>query len=115
MALERDATLNVEMDAWAKQKVEDIAGPATYKIPFESWSCYIGRTKIIKQWQLTLREHINRKPICTYWQGKKWFGSGVVAQVDWVLVWQVMTEVGWSRRKWVTKYTTGEFAHGENM
>jgi len=86
MVLERDATLNVEMDAQAKQKIEDTARLATYEIPFKSWSCYIGRTKIIKQWQLTLREHINGKPICTYWQGKKWFGSGVAAQVDWASV-----------------------------
>jgi len=113
--LERDATLNVEMDARAKEKIEDTAGPATYEIPFESWTCYIGRTKVIKQWQLTLREHINGKPICNYWQGKKWFGSGVAAQVDWASVRQATSEVGWSRRKWVMKYTTGEFAHGENM
>jgi len=48
MVLERDATLNVEMDAWAKDKIEDTARLATYEIPFESWTCYIGRTKVIK-------------------------------------------------------------------
>ena len=87
MVLERDATLNVEMDAWAKAKIEDTAGLATYEIPFESWMCYIRGTKIIKQWQLTLREHINGKPICNYWQWKKRFRGGAADQVDWALVW----------------------------
>jgi len=39
---------------------------------------------------------------------KKRYIGGVVDQVDWALVWQAMSKVGWSRRKWVTKYTTWE-------
>jgi len=86
MALEWDATLNVEMDTWAKGKIEDTAGPALYTIPFEGWTCYIGSRKIIKQWQLTLWEHINKKQLCQHWQQKQKFGNRVSDQVDWTLV-----------------------------
>jgi len=55
--------LNMEMDAWAKAKIEDVAGSTNYIIPFKGWMCYIGRTKIIKQWQHMLKEHINGKPL----------------------------------------------------
>ncbi len=40
--LERDAMLNMEMDARAKAKIEDVAGACNYIIPFEGWMCYIG-------------------------------------------------------------------------
>jgi len=99
MVLERDATLNVEMDAQAKAKIEDSAGPTNYVIPFEGWMCYIGQTKIIKQWQRMLKEHINGKPLCTYWQGKKRFGSGGTSQADWASVRRAMSEVSWNKRK----------------
>ncbi len=71
--------------------------------------------KIIKQWQLTLWEHINGNALCTHWNCKQRFGRGVSEQVDWTSVSQAMMEVRWSRRKWVTKFTLGEFSHGANM
>jgi len=113
--LEWDATLNVEMDTQAKRKIKDTPEAVSYEIPFEGWSCYIGTRKIIKQWQLTLREHLNRNPLCQHWQCKKKFGKSASDQVDWTLVGWAMTETGWSWRKWVTRFTSGEFAHGVNM
>jgi len=114
-ALERDATLNVEMDLRAKAKLADTARPGSPEVPFEGWMSYIGPRKIIKQWQLTLREHINGNVLCNHWQHKRRFGRGESEQVDWTSVRQAMTEVRWNRQKWVTKFTSGEFAHGVNM
>jgi len=103
------------MDLRAKAKLVDTAGLALHVIPFEGWMCYIGSRKIIKQWQLTLWEHINGNKLCQHWQCKQRFGRGASKQVDWTSIRQAMTEVGWSRRKWVTKFTSGEFPHGANM
>jgi len=114
-ALERDANLNVEMDLRAKAKLADTARPGSPEVPFEGWTSYIGSRKIIKQWQLTLQEHINGKVLCKHWHHKRRFGTGASEQVDWTSVRRAMTEVRWSRRKWVTKFTSGEFAHGVNM
>jgi len=76
MVLERDATLNVEMDLRAKAKLVDTAGLGSLEIPFEGWTCYIGSRKIIKQWQLTLQEHKNENALCKHWQRKQRFGRG---------------------------------------
>ena len=82
-ALTREATLNVEMDARAKEKLVPTAGTGPMGIPFEGWACYIGSKKIIKQWTLTLREHINGEKTLHHWKQKKRFGEGIAEQVDW--------------------------------
>jgi len=115
MVLEWDAMLNVKMDQWAKDKIEDTTQASNYRIPFEGWSCYIGTQKIIKQWSLTLREHINGGKLCKHWLWTGRLGDGMANQVDWESVRRAMTEVGWQQHKWVTKLATGDFAHGENM
>jgi len=113
--LGRDATLNVEMDLLAKAKIEEEAEPRNFWIPFEGWTCYIGNRKIIKQVQPRLHEHINGAPLGKHWTRTRWLGQGMIQQVDWESVRQAMSEVGWKRRKWVTKFVTGEFEYGENM
>jgi len=111
--LSREAMLNVEMDSRAKAKL----GPGTgsMAIPYEGWACYIEAKKIIKQWMLTLREHINGAKILQYWKQKERFGDGTAEQVDWDAIRRAMTDTTWRRRKWVTKFATGDFAHGKNM
>jgi len=103
------------MDLRAKAKLVDTAELTLHVIPFEGWTCYIGSRKIIKQWQSTLQEHINGNKLHQYWQCKQRFGRGASKQVDWTSISQAMMEVWWSRRKWVTKFTSGEFPHGINM
>jgi len=43
MALEWDAMLNEAMDQWAKEEIEESTQAMNYHIPFEGWSCYIGK------------------------------------------------------------------------
>jgi len=114
-ALEWDATLNVAMDQQAKEKIEETTQALNYQIPFKGWSCYIGTKKIIKQWHLSLHEHINGGKLCKHWSWTGQLGEGTADLVDWESVRRAMMEVGWQRRKWVTKLATGDFAHGENM
>jgi len=95
MALTREATLNVKMDSQAKAKLAPVQGMGSMAIPFEGWACYIGSTKIIKQWMLTLQDHINRGKILQYWKQKKRFGDGTAQQVDWEAIWRAMMEVTW--------------------
>jgi len=115
MVLTREATLNVEMDKRAKAKLTESKGTLPMDIPFEGWTCYIGSKNIIKQWALKLREHINGTKLLHHWNQRKRFREGRAKQVDWDAMHKAMTEVPWRRRKWVTKFATGEFAHGENM
>jgi len=58
-----------------QKEIKDTPEAISYEIPFEGWSCYIGTRKIIKQWQLTLREHLNGNPLCQHWQHKQKFGK----------------------------------------
>jgi len=67
MVLEQDAMLNVAMDQQAKEKIEETTQALNYRIPFKGWSCYIGTKKIIKQWHLSLHEHINGGKLCKHW------------------------------------------------
>jgi len=113
--LSREAMLNIDMDTRAKEKLAATAGTVALGIPFEGWACYIGPTKIVKQWTLKLREHINGAKLIQHWKQKKRFGDSTAEQVDWDAIRRAMTEVTGSRRKWVTKFATGEFAHGKNM
>jgi len=83
MALEQDATLNVAMDHWAKEKIEDAAEPSNYQIPFEGWTCYIRTRKIIKQWQLKLWEHLNGEQLCKHWHMMGQLGVWMAEQLDW--------------------------------
>jgi len=67
MVLGWDATLNVKMDLWAKEKIEEEAELLNFQIPFEGWTCYLGKRKIIKQVQLKLRDIYKTKNRSKSW------------------------------------------------
>jgi len=84
------------MDLRATTKLATPSGPETYDIPFEVWACYIGKTKIIKQWHLRLQEHTNGKFLHKFWHMQKRFGEGTADQMDWELIHWAMLGVRWS-------------------
>jgi len=66
--LTRDAWLNVEADALAKQKTtHPHTGPLAYKLPGYPWGCYQGSHWIMKQLGPTLWKFINGSDTLKYW------------------------------------------------
>jgi len=69
MVLMREAQLNIEADARAKEKLARyVPGPLVYSIPFAFGSCYLGNTWVVKNIIGRLREFINGQPAKSYWK-----------------------------------------------
>jgi len=116
IALTRDAWLNVEADSLAKETVNiPFVSPDFYKLPGNSWACYMAKRRIIKQLDLELRQLINSKDALSYWSKCKQWDKNTLQDVDWMSVGRAMREVPLAKRRWASKQMTGHFAHGANM
>jgi len=61
--LTQDATLNIEADALAKDKLARyVSGLVAYYLPFAYATCYVARRRVVKNIQSTLRNFINGAP-----------------------------------------------------
>ncbi len=114
--LTRDAMLNIEADTLAKDKLTRYApGPSTYVIPFSYGACYVSGRRVVKNIQATLRQHINGLPASKYWQHRRSLTPAIWAKIDWPSYQRAMLEIPLHRRRWVSKFVSGHFAHGKNM
>jgi len=56
----RDATLNIEADRLACKKLEAYQpSPKTFHIPWSQGVCYMGHHRTVKDFSMTIRDHIN--------------------------------------------------------
>jgi len=114
--LARDAWLNVEADLLAKQRVAtNHTGPQLYSLPGNPWSCYIGTRRVVKQLVSTLRTFINGKDALHYWEQRRNYTQAQLQEVDWMSFARAMKSVPLTQHRWVSKHTSGHFAHGKNM
>jgi len=114
--LTREAQLNIEADARAKEKLARyVPGPPVYSIPFAFGSCYLGKTRVVKNIIGRLREFINGQPAKSYWKKRRGIPEAVWKTIDWKSVHRAMREIPLPRRRWVSKFISGHFSHGKNM
>jgi len=108
--LPRQASMNIEMDMAAKEKVDkNQMESGAWHIPGEPWSCQITGQKLVKNIEKQLWEHMMMEPIMTYWKTK-----GKVTEpkmpMDWESMGTAMMESS-TVEKWACKFTTGFFGH----
>jgi len=67
MVLTPDAWFNMEANALAKSKVSpSFTGPSVYKLPGNSWGCYVQKKRIVTQLPSSLQKHINGQAVLSY-------------------------------------------------
>jgi len=114
--LSRDAWLNVEADGLVKDKVAKAwVAPTYFKLLGNSWGCYMGTLRIVKQFDTTLQMWINGKETQEYWKKCTQLQQEQLDDVDWSSISQAMQSVPLLRRRWASKQMSGHFAHGKNM
>jgi len=114
-ALTRDAWLNIEANKLAKQKLTSPhTRPILYKLLGNPWSCYVGTVCIVKQLHQSLQKTINGQDTIQYWEQWKKLTPAIIQTVDWIAFGRVMQEIPQSKCRWVSKQTSGHFAHRKN-
>jgi len=84
MVLAQDAWLNIEADALAKDKASTPhVGPECYKLPGNAWVCYADNRHLLKQFDESLRTHINGQELQCYWEKRKAIHPTILSWVDW--------------------------------
>ncbi len=115
-ALTQDATLNIEADALAKDKLSRyVPGLKVYILPFVYGACYVGGRHVVKNISSTLRNHINGSLAIKYWQQPCSITPAIWATINWSSYQHAMSEIPLHRRCWVSKFVSGHFSHGKNM
>jgi len=116
MVLARDACLNIEADALAKAMVSiPFTGPMCYKLPGNTWACYVDNHRIVKQFDCSLQNFINGQESKKYWKTRRGLHPDILSWVDWFAIRRAMKESSIDRRRWASKQMSGHFAHGKNM
>jgi len=112
----RDATLNIEADKLAKEKLATYrTGPVRFHIPGSQGVCYAGTHRIEKDFANTIRDHMNGQKTTEYWLKRRGLTQGIWNTIDWESIGWAMKELPINRRRWVSKYVSGHFATGKNM
>jgi len=82
--LMRDAWLNIEANALAKQKLDPLwVSLQTYCIPSKGWSLSINQSWITKQMLDAIWTHVNGLPAIKHWQTKFHLSDQAWKQIDW--------------------------------
>jgi len=113
--LSRDAWLNVGADSLVKNKVASWAVPTHFKLLGNSWGCYVGPTRIVKQFNKTLQIWINGKETQEYWEKQTQLQQAQLNNVDWSSISWAMQRVPLVQQHWASKQMSSRFAHGKNM
>jgi hypothetical protein len=116
--LTREETLNVEMDNLAKaywQFTSGFTANPQQRIRGEDWTLWIGKKKIVGEFEPLVREHIGGKRIREYWEEKNRFPMGTIRNIDWEACNKAMKMLKISRRIWVSKHTCGFCGVGKMM
>jgi len=83
-ALTHDATLNIEANLLAKDKLARyVTGPTIYNLPFAYGTCYVSNCRVVKNLQSVLRNHINGFPAVKYWQQHCKILPLIWARINW--------------------------------
>jgi len=112
----RDATLNIEVDklAWEKLGTQR-PGPKTFHIPWSQGVCYMGANQIVKDFATIIWDHINGQSTIEYWTKHRLMSQGIWNKINWVSIGRAMRELPINWQCWVSKYVSGHFATGKNM
>jgi len=90
----RDATLNIEADRLAKEKLEDYKpGPKNFHIPWSQGVCYTGQHRTVKDFATTIRDHINGQATIAYWTKRRQLSQGIWNTFDWASIGRAMKEI----------------------
>ncbi len=116
LALSWTAWMNIEMDAWAKQKAQiPHQGPVQYDIPSEGWGCEIQGKRQPKNLLNALQEHINGITIQEHWATKWQYGHRTANMVDWEATDTAMRASPMALRRWVSKSAARFLPYSMNM
>ena len=118
--LDRWASINIEMDLKAKEhwysvQAEQPLPPIQQGIFGEPWALWVGSRKISQCIRDEVIEHIQGRKVKEYWDGKKRFGNKTSSDIDWEASNKAMKSVVLSRKRWVTKHSSGFCAVGQMM
>jgi len=90
----RDATLNIEADRLAREKLDDYKpGPKNFHIPWSQGVCYMGHHRTVKDFSTTIRDHINRQATINYWTKRRQMSQGIWNTFNWVSIGRAMKEI----------------------
>jgi hypothetical protein len=121
--LDRWATLNCEMDARAKNRLQQLqhqlqlgTAPATQQsIEGAPWPLLIEGKTVRRNFLSTITLHISGKKALQYWEGKQRFREGTASDVDWQATEDSMQAMPTARQHWLVKQASGFCATGKMM
>ena len=118
--LDRWALINIEMDLKAKEhwyfvQANQPSPPIQQGIFGEPWALWVGPRKICQSIRDEVVEHIQGRSVRKYWEGKERFGNKSASDIDWEASKKAMESAVLSRKRWVTKHTSGFCAVGQMM
>jgi hypothetical protein len=114
--LDRLSILNIEMDSLAKSVLHQWAAHTTLQpIEGEPWPIIHKNLKVVKGIDSSLYTIVHGTQIVEYWTKKNKFPSLQIESINWEALSTALTEVGLSRRIFVTKHVTGMCGVGKFM
>lgn len=103
-ALSQLATMNVEMDAAAKQRIKvGNLGLKRYQLPSKPWVCYKEGNRVITKIAAMLKEEINKITIEEHWEKKKRYKAGHRSMMDFKMAGRALRSLPKAQQCWATK------------
>jgi hypothetical protein len=115
-ALDHWEQLNIRMDKAAKAFHKETCGTTiTPNLYGEPWRVLLNGRKISSRLKEELRSACTAVEAMKYWDGKKRFGEGSTADVDWDAFGAALKLMPTKRQHWISKTTSGFCAVGTMM
>ena len=103
--LDRWALLNIELDDKAKEhwrRTQQDSSQQT-RIFGETWSVWIGETKLTGNIRMAVNEQIHGAAAVAYWGVQRWFVDSSAKDIDWESTGKAMEMESLSWQQWITK------------
>ena len=116
-ALDRWATLNIEMDNLAKVYWNDVSEDQAENLSItdEYWPVRIQGEKISSRLDERIREHILGAAQCEWWERKGRLTRESISRVNWQACEKAMKSLAIRRRHWIVKHVSGHVGVGVKM
>ena len=108
------ARWNIQMDLRAKESRERVGSPIVFPGQDQLWSVSVNGKKLVQKSVESLRYHCTQQRAKDYWFDKRCIGTVSYEEVSWDCIGEAMCEVKSSRRKFVTKHSSGWCAVNKN-
>jgi len=85
MILTKDVWLNMGRHSSKRCLGESNPGPTNFWLPFGAWVCYTGSMQVAKQFNQTIRLHLNGLTTRKYWSTKMNLSPAAWTAINWDL------------------------------